>query len=71
MAVPEKLYTPKEAPVVVGLKKKTLDEYRRLEIGPEFIRVGSRIFYPESCLLDYLATCPRSVARRNRKQRGA
>src|ERR1035437_4472369 len=56
MAVPERLYTPKEAPTVVGLKKKTLDEYRRLGVGPDFIRAGSRIFYKESSLLAYLDT---------------
>jgi hypothetical protein len=64
MAVPERLYTPKQAPTVVGLKTKTLDEYRRLGVGPEFIRAGSRIFYKESSLLAYLDSCPRSVARR-------
>jgi hypothetical protein len=66
MKVPEKLYTPKEAPAVVGLKEKTLAEYRRLGIGPEFIRCGSRIFYPESSLLKFLSECPRTVAHRHR-----
>lgn len=62
------LLTDREAPTVIGVKRKTLQEWRRLGKGPQFIRVSNRIFYTYEDLIAFLATCPRTVARRSRRQ---
>jgi predicted site-specific integrase-resolvase len=66
--VEHKLLTDREAPEVVGVKRKTLQEWRRLGKGPTFIRVSNRCYYKFSDLLAFLASCPRTVARRSRSQ---
>jgi predicted site-specific integrase-resolvase len=66
----QKLLTDKEAPDVVGVKRKTLQEWRRLGKGPPFIRVSNRCYYVYRDLLTFLETCPRTVARRSRNQEG-
>jgi predicted site-specific integrase-resolvase len=66
--VEDKLLTDKEAPDVVGVKRKTLQEWRRLGKGPIFVRVSNRIFYRYGDLLAFLADCPRTVATRSHQQ---
>jgi predicted site-specific integrase-resolvase len=60
-----RLLTDREAPDVVGVKRKTLQEWRRLGKGPEFVRVSNRIFYRYGDLLAFLAACPHSVGKRS------
>jgi predicted site-specific integrase-resolvase len=66
--VEHRLMTDKEAPAIVGVKRKTLQEWRRLGKGPTFIRVSNRCYYKLSDLLEFLASCPRTVARRSRSE---
>src|ERR1017187_8488195 len=68
--VGQALFTDREAPAEVGVARKTLQEWRRLGKGPKFIRISNRIFYRYSDLPDFLASCPRTVARRSRNQEG-
>ena len=65
---PHHLLTDRDAPNVVGVKRKTLQEWRRLGKGPRFIRVSNRCFYRYSDLQDFLANCPQTVARRSRSE---
>src|SRR5689334_3160028 len=64
---PHALLTDREAPTVIGVARKTLQEWRRLGKGPPFIRVSNRCFYRYSELLEFLASCPRTVSRRSSK----
>jgi hypothetical protein len=64
----DRLLTDKEAPEIVGVKRKTLQEWRRLGIGPKFLRVSNRIFYRYADLIAFLTTCPHTVATRSRRQ---
>ncbi len=43
-----------------GIAKQTLDKWRCVGGGPEFVRVGSRIFYEESALDTWLNARRRS-----------
>jgi len=49
------LLTDKQAPEIIGVKRKTLQEWRRSGKGPEFIRVSNRILCVLSARLRSLA----------------
>ena len=67
--VEHRLLTDKEAPEVVGVKRKTLQEWRRQQKGPTFIRVSNRIFYKLSDLLAFRENCPRTAGIRHRDEK--
>lgn len=49
------LLTPKEAAVYLKVSEKTLEGWRRAEVGPKFYRMGSRtVRYFRSDIDDYL-----------------
>ena len=51
---PLRLLHPWQVALCLGLSERTLERYRARKIGPEFVRVESRIRYPETALLEYL-----------------
>jgi helix-turn-helix protein len=53
MALP-RLLTDDEAAAFLGQKKNTLACWRSYGTGPEFIRVGRRVFYTEQSLQSFL-----------------
>lgn len=55
------LLTPKDAAVYLKVSEKTLEGWRRAEVGPKFYRMGSRtVRYFRSDIDDYLrASAPK------------
>ena len=51
---PLTLLHPWQVALILGLSERTLERYRARKIGPEFVRVESRIRYSEPALLNYL-----------------
>lgn len=49
------LRTTREAAIRLRLSPKTLRNYRVAGGGPEFVRIGNRVFYPEDGLEAYIA----------------
>lgn len=43
----------------MGLKPKTLAQWRSDGIGPRYLKVGGRVQYTAKDIHDYLATCRR------------
>lgn len=52
----DKLNERETAPIV-GVKVKTLQNWRQLRRGPAFLKVGSRVFYRRADLDRYLDSC--------------
>jgi hypothetical protein len=44
-----------EAAEVLRQKPETLTQWRHREIGPEYFKVGRRVFYSKSALVAYIA----------------
>lgn len=44
---------------ILGQSTRTLENYRRLEKGPSFIRKKNRIFYTQEALDEWLRENPR------------
>lgn len=51
----EKLVPAKDASLVLGLKQHTLTVWRHEKRGPDYVRLGNRIFYPASALNRFIA----------------
>lgn len=47
--------TVKEAARYLGLSESCLNQWRLLGKGPAFYKLGNRVVYPESALIEYLA----------------
>ncbi len=56
---PDPLYPPREASPYLKQSTSTLAKNRLLGVGPEFLKLGSRVFYRLSALDAYLASCRR------------
>lgn len=48
------LLLPSEAAALLGLKDRTLDQWRAEARGPDFIRAGGRVFYRMRDIADWL-----------------
>ncbi len=48
------LLLPSEAAALLGLKDRTLDQWRAENRGPDFIRAGGRVFYRMRDIADWL-----------------
>lgn len=46
-----------------GLGASTLAEWRAMNIGPSFVKVGRRVMYPKEAVLDYLREHTHHTAR--------
>ena len=53
-ANPLRLLHPWQVALILGISERTLERYRARGTGPEFVRVGNRIRYPETAVLAYL-----------------
>jgi len=40
--------------LILGISSATLDNMRRDNIGPRYVKVGKRVLYPKSEIVDYL-----------------
>ena len=54
----EKRFSVQEAAVLLGCRPQTLHNRRCEGRGPRYIKIGRRVFYPESALKEYLERCP-------------
>jgi predicted DNA-binding transcriptional regulator AlpA len=52
MATTARIYTPEEAAPRIHpkMKPRTLERWRRLGIGPKFIRIGRRVGYTDEAI---------------------
>lgn len=51
---PSAKFRPQEAAEFLGVKKSTLEAWRFFRKGPAYTKVGSRVFYFESDLREFL-----------------
>lgn len=56
---PDRKYTPREAASLIGLGKKTLEKWRFHDRGPNYLKLGGRVFYPGSELIAFEGRCLR------------
>jgi hypothetical protein len=63
---PDDLISDAEAAELLRQKTKTLTEWRHLGIGPDYYKIGRRIFYSRAGLAEWIAT--RRVIPQERKQ---
>lgn len=52
----DELLTTEEAANILKLKPKTLDKWRALQIGPEYIKVGELVRYDPKDIQKYIDT---------------
>ena len=46
-----------------GLGESTLSEWRTQNIGPDYVKIGRRVFYPKEAVLDYMRMSLRITAK--------
>lgn len=48
------LNNAKQLAELSGLGESTLSEWRTQKIGPAYVKIGRRVFYPKESVLDYM-----------------
>lgn len=62
MAIP-KLYATPEAAPLMGQKPPTLEKWRCYRTGPEYVKLGGKVFYTEEAISNWIARNTRGGAK--------